>query len=437
MNVFVARQAVFDRSKKVVAYELLFRAGPEAAQSPRSDLLATTHVLSSGFFDIGFDRLLDGHRALINVPSDLLVSDLLRALPSDRFMLEILEPVVANPAVLNACEELRALGFTLVLDDYTGQTELEPLLRLVDLVKVDFRAIEREKAIELSRKLSRMGKALLAEKVETEDEFEAARSAGYSYFQGFFLERPRVITGRSVPTESVHLLRLLSLVTSEEDVDPLQLEAAISQDLGLSLKLIRYANTARFSGPVGSLRHCLMRLGSIEIRRFLAILAFPQLSGPNHSALVQEAVIRGRMCENLASEIGRDDLRSQAFLAGMFSLLDAIMGVPMREIAKELSLSEELGAALMGEDKGQSTLGRLLAAGSGYQKADLEKLNATASQLGITMPTLADTYIDAIGWASEQNSSPSSPQEQHGPFAKPRSDTASVHNPVPPAVSCR
>jgi c-di-GMP-related signal transduction protein len=406
MDMLVARQAIFDQSKKVVGYELLFRAAPDASQSSRSDLLASTHVLSGGFFDIGIDRLLDGRKAFVNVPGDLLISEMLRALPPDVIALEILETVVADSAILDACRELKHLGFTLVLDDYTGQIEAEPLLRWVDWVKVDFRSIQGDQAFVLSQKLSRMGKALLAEKVETEEEFEAAAKAGYSYFQGYFLHRPRIVVGHSVPTRSIHLLRLLSLLSAPDDLDLRLLEAAISQDVGLTLKLIRYSNSARFGGTVSSLRQCLVRLGLLEIRRCISILAFPHLSAGECPALIQQAVVRGRMCENLAVEIGRDDLRAQAFLTGMFSLLDAIMRVPMSQIVRELTLSSDVEAALLHEHGSESRLGALLRAVESYEMADLQELSEQASRLLVTMPKLGEAYVEAIQWAAADHYAP-------------------------------
>lgn len=413
MDVLVARQAVFDRSKKIVAYELLFRSSQDATQSARSDLLASTHVLASGLLDIGLGRLLDGHRALVNVPYDLLLDPRLRALPPGRIAFEILETVRPTDAVLAACRELKKLDFTLVLDDYTGQAELAPLVELVDWVKVDFRLTPGDKAVELAKELCGEGKILVAEKVETEEEFDVALKAGYRYFQGFFLHRPRLVVGRSIPPKSVQLLRLLSLVSTPDELDIDKLESVISQDVGLSLRLIRYSNSARFAGSVSSLRQCLVRLGGIEIRRFVSILALPQLSGVENSALIQQSILRGKMCENLASEVPDCSVRSQAFLAGMFSLLDAIMRMPMREILKEMSLASELEDVLLEHAHSRSVLALLLQAVQGYEAAHMDELREVTSRLVLTMPQLLTAYVEAVEWSSMDWMSESNPRNRN------------------------
>jgi EAL and modified HD-GYP domain-containing signal transduction protein len=201
--------------------------------------------------------------------------------------------------------------------------------------------------------------------------------------------------GRSVPIGSMQLLQVLSLISSAKDLDLRELESAIAKDVGLSLKLIRYSNTARFAGNISSLRECMIRLGSLETRRFLSILAFPQLCAQDSPELVEQAVLRGRMCENLASAIRRDDLRPQAFLVGMFSLLEAIMRVPLPEIVDALSLSPDLKTALL-EDPAASTLGRLLHVVKSYEAADMASLNGLSEDLDIGMPQMLDAYLSAI-----------------------------------------
>ncbi len=190
LEVHVARQAVFDRANNVVAYELLFRALPDAISTSRNDELASWQVLSASFLDIGLDSLLKGRRALINVPRSMLLDDRIRSLPADVIGLEILENVQPDPEVLEACRELRKLGYLLVLDDYTGLSESDPLLELVDWVKVDFRAISGADSFKLARQLKQRKLLMLAEKVETVEERDSALSAGYDYFQGYFLHRP-------------------------------------------------------------------------------------------------------------------------------------------------------------------------------------------------------------------------------------------------------
>ncbi len=263
----------------MVAYELLYRPSAYTGAGMRDDLLATCHVVSGALLDIGIDKMLDGHRGLLNVTGDLLVDERLHALPSDLIGIEILESIAPTPEALAACRALRQKGFLLALDDFTGQKELIPFLDVVDWVKVDYRVCKGPPPAGLGRRHPALRPKLLAEKVETEAELDVVMKAGYDLFQGYFLEKPKIVAGRRISSSESARLALLKEL-SKPEMDLRLLEQLIERDASLCYRLLRFANSARFAhaSMVTSVRHCLVQLGEIEIRRWIALTVLPELA---------------------------------------------------------------------------------------------------------------------------------------------------------------
>ncbi|QOY90238.1 EAL and HDOD domain-containing protein [Paludibaculum fermentans] len=399
-EVHVARQAIYDRDNRPVAYELLFRALPDATCSLRNDELASWQVLSAGFLDIGLDSLLNGRRALVNVPRNMLLDERIYSLPADVIGLEILEDVVPDGEVLDMCRALRARGYLLVLDDYIGQAFSEPLLDVIDWVKVDLRALENGDSAKLARALKRRNLRLLAEKVETEEERDMALAAGYDYFQGYFLHRPKVVGGRSLTSNLQAKLKLLQLLGSS-DFSLNKVRAIIESDVGLCYRLIQYSNSVRFGArhAITGLRQCLMRLGEDETRRWITIALLPTLAPGGSSEVTESALTRARMCELLTKDAGPLIFPAQAFMAGMFTLMDAVLRLPKPEVVEQLGLSKELSDALL--HRGESALGTLLQLVEAYESCLPEELQPLCEQLGVTLEAASDAYIQALQWTAE------------------------------------
>ncbi|MGJ5817180.1 EAL and HDOD domain-containing protein [Paludibaculum fermentans] len=399
-EVHVARQAIYDRASKPVAYELLFRALPDATCSTRNDELATWQVLSAGFLDIGLDSLLKGRRALVNVPRNMLLDERIFSLPADVIGLEILEDVVPDQDVLDMCRALRARGYLVVLDDYIGQEFSEPLLDVIDWVKVDFRALQDGEAAKLARALKPRRLRLLAEKVETEEEHDLAMAAGYDYFQGYFLHRPKVVGGRALPSNLHAKLKLLQLLGSAE-FSLNSVRAIIERDVALCYRLIQYTNSARFGArrEITGLRQCLMRLGEDETRRWITIALLPTLAPGGSPEVTESALARARMCELLTKDTGPLVFPAQAFMAGMFSLMDAVLRLPKVEVVENLGLGLELSDALL--HRGVSALSTLVQLVELYESTPPEALLPLCEQLGITLETAGNAYVQALRWTTD------------------------------------
>jgi EAL and modified HD-GYP domain-containing signal transduction protein len=389
--VRVARQPILDRSTRVVGYELLFRApGASAANAP-DDREATSAVILDGLLDVGPLELVGEKLAYVNVSRDFLLS--VRPLPLSprRVVLELLEDQTVDAPLLEVLGELRADGFKIALDDFRRTPETERLLPYASVIKLDVLEHYGERLVELIGFLRKYCPTamLLAEKVESREDFERCRDLGFEAFQGYFFARPARVRGERLPTHSLSALSAMAELEATEDFEELQ--RIIARDAGLSMRLLRYANSAYVALPkrVGSVHEGLTWLGAETVRRFALMVA---LSGamdvPNE--LLVTALVRARMCEMLA---GGDAAGGESsFTVGLFSVADALANAPMREVVEQLPFREDIAEALL---SGTGELGELLRGVVAYQRGDFDG----AAKLIRRHPAIERVYRDAVMWA--------------------------------------
>ncbi len=246
MEVFVARQPIFDRKGQLYAYELLYRSGSVCNEFDGSDAgAATRQVIASTLLSIGLENILCGTKAFLNFDHRLLSDRMHLSLPRQAIVIEILESVEPTADLIALCRSIHNQGYAIALDDFVSQPEFEPLTHIAKLIKVDLRATAKEEQERLLRTYQPRGIAMLAEKVETHAEYEWARRAGYDLFQGYFFARPAIVSGRQIPAVQATCLRLLR-ETQREDLDFARLESLIREDVSLTFKLLRYVNSALF-----------------------------------------------------------------------------------------------------------------------------------------------------------------------------------------------
>lgn len=401
MDVFVARQAVLDRHLDVYGYELLFRSCLDETSNNRNDRLASSQVICNSFFSIGAEKLLGGKRAFINFPRDLLIDEQASILPPQIAVVEILETVEPDPEVIAACRNLKSRGYLLALDDFARQRS-DPLSQFADIIKVDFQATTKAEQEGLLQLYGSRGIRMLAEKVETQEEFERARRMGYCYFQGYFFARPVVFSSREVPGFKLNYLRILREIHSPE-LQYDQLETLIRQELSLSYKLLRYVNSVAFypRTEIHSIKQALVFLGENEIRKWVSLVTLLDLAVDKPAELVVTALLRARFCESLAGWAGLSRRQSDLFLMGMFSLLDAIVGRPLEELLGELALADDVRDALLGKASRESRMAAVYELVLAYEKGEWEGLSKTASRLGVPKEVIPDVYVDAISWSEQ------------------------------------
>ncbi len=403
MDVYTARQPIFTRNKDIYAYALFFRGGMENCFPGIDGSNATSRLLSYTFFNIGVEQITNGKKAFINFTRELLIRKIPLMFPSQFTTIEIVEDMVPDPQIIECCAEFTHKGYILALDNFEYSPELDPLIDLSHIINIDFRKSSKEQVANYCSQLLPKGKKLLAEKIETVDEFEEALQMGFTYFQGHFFSRPRVIKDTEIPTLKVNLLRIMGEVR-RDDFNISTLQKFIQQDVGISYKLLRYLNSPYFRRQVeiSSIHQAIVMLGEKGIRNFLSVIILSNLSQDKPDELLKSSVIRARMCESLGRENGKRPNPNELFTLGLFSHIDAILDNSMENLLKKLPLSEAIKQALAGEKNAMSSYLDLAAS---YQTADWVNVAEHAINLDISEEKLPVIYHDALGWADSVFSS--------------------------------
>ncbi len=389
-QVYIGRQPIFDRDNRVFAYELLWRGGSDNQAGFADGDLATTQVMLNALTEIGLDRLVGEHRAFINLTRRFLLGE--QPLPemTDQVVLEILEDIEPDAEVISAVRRLAELGYCIALDDFLYRPELEPLVELADIVKIDLLALDTSALREHVTRLRRHPLRLLAEKVENAEQHALCMELGFDFFQGYYYARPNVVQGRRMPANQMALLQLLAALR-DPDVGDTELENLIGQDVSLAWRLLRYINSARFglSREIDSIRQAIALLGRQNVVRLASLLLMAKI-GDKPPELMMTALIRAHMARRLCGNRDPDT----CYTAGLFSVLDALLDRPMAELLEDLPLSEELTRAL--RDRG-GLLGNVLATVIAYDEADWDRVCAS----GFDPETLSTAYVQAIDEAGE------------------------------------
>lgn len=399
--MFVARQPIFDRNRKVWAYELLFRSDANATRCEGIEASsATRQVISNGMLSIGWDKLLRGKHACINFGRDMLMQDVYSSLPRQQTVIELTEDIEPDADVVEAVRAIRARGYRIALDDFQPSPRMAPLIELASMIKVEMCTPKPQQEVML-REFHSRGIHMLSEKVETDADYRWALRAGYDYFQGHFFARPAVVQGTQIPAVKIHCLRLIQEAHRPE-LDFNRLSTLISQDVSFSYKLLRYANSARFGrqSKISSIRRALVVLGEYGIRKWIAIAALHTVANDKPGELITQSLVRGRFCELLAVASGQG-IEDQAFLVGLFSMLDALLDRPLGDVVQDLGLAPSLDAVLRGKASEDNVLNRIYTMVRRYELADWDAVECLAGHLGIPSELVGDAYREALPWADE------------------------------------
>ncbi len=389
---YVGRQSIFDADDQVFAYELLYRNSEENRAEIANENHATAELLSNVFTSIGLENIVGEKCAFVNMPRDYLLGDYPLPERNQQLVVEILEHVEPEPAVLQALQELKARGYTLALDDYVFEEHLEPFLELADIIKIDVMAAGLDDLASRVEQLKSYKVKLLAEKVETAEEVRVCKELGFSYFQGYYFSKPKVVSGKKITGNQLATMQLLSEV-NQADVSTEKIAGLIQQDIAISYKLLRYVNSAMYSfnREIESIRDAIVVLGQTALVRLINMVAIGSMGELNDEAY-RTAMFRARMCESIAVELDRKDDAASYFLVGLFSSLDALLGVPLDEVVGALPLAESSKNALLSHT---GAYGEVLALVLAYELNELEACN----DLPIDRQTVVDCYINAISWA--------------------------------------
>lgn len=396
---FIARQPIFDVNQKVYAYELLFRSGLHNYFDCDDVDHASTSVIANGFLLFGIDEMTGGLRAFLNCTRKVLVEDLATSLPKQHAVIEILENVEPDAEVVAACKRLKKMGYTIALDDFVYHQKFEPLLELADIVKVDFLLSGPGERQRISTMLRRRGICMLAEKVETLEDFEQAVAMGYELFQGYFFSKPVILSRRDIPTNKLQYLRVLKEIHNPE-IDFKRMGEVVQSEIALSYKLLKLINSAAFAlrHKVSNIVQALSLLGEREVRTWVSLLAVAAMADDKPAELVVNSLIRARFCDQSAILIGEKQQQSELFLMGLFSQLDAMLDRPLAELLDEIQVATPIREALLGEDGKFNQLLRLTIA---LERGQWDNLNQLANALQVEELLFSKAYLDAVRWAQK------------------------------------
>ncbi len=397
MNVFVARQPIFDKKKSIYGYELLFRGGTTNAFPDIDGDTATSKLLSNSFLNIGIDQIVGGNKAFVNFTRDLLVKNVPSMFPKETLVVEVLEDVEAEEEVVAVCRELSQQGYLIALDDFFYEANLEPLVALANIIKMDFRATSMEVIEDHVEKLSEYGVKFLAEKVETHEEFQKAADMGFELFQGYFFSKPEIVEGREVPPSKINLIQLIA-EANKEDFRFEELEKLVARDVSISYKLLRYINSSFFRRvhEISTIKQAIVMLGETGMKRFISLIVMAKLAEDKPHELIRNSIIRAKMCELLARHSGTGLNESELFTLGLFSRIDAIMDQDMEELMERLPLGEAIKRALVSRE---GVLGEFLALVESYERGDWEEFNRAVEATGVEEDKVPECYLEALGWA--------------------------------------
>ena len=400
-DIFLARQPILDRAQRTVAYELLFRTGNTSGVSITDDMQATASVIHHAFSEMGLQTVLGSQLGFINVSADMLLSDLVELLPKAHIVLELLETIRVDDAVIERCRALKQSGFTLALDDFMFDESYRPLLELVDIVKIDILQHSREALPSMVKQLRQWPVKLLAEKVDSAEQAAYCQSLGFDLFQGYYFARPLVLSAKRTDPSQLALIQLLGLVL--RDADTSQIEQIFKQHPNLTYNLMRLVNSVA-SGvhrSIASVSQAIVVLGRKQLQRWLQLLLFTLQGGSVYpSPLLLLAAARGKMMELLAAKQQRNaDYCDEAFMAGILSLIDALIDKPLADVARELNLDERLVAALL---RREGELGVLLQLVESVEHPDLDFTKSLLVKTGaLSLSDLTAAQIEAMAWANQ------------------------------------
>jgi EAL and modified HD-GYP domain-containing signal transduction protein len=390
----VARQPIYDQGMAVTAYELLYRESGSALKAMVTDARrATLRVIANAALEIGLDRLAGGLPVHINFPRELLVGDPMLPLQPSSVVIEVLEDVPADPEVLAGINALRKRGHTIALDDYTARESDRALLDVADIVKIALSRDTPEEVERTVRELKARGLRLIAEEVETVEQFERCIELGFDGFQGYFLQHPQTFQAQRVPSNKLGVLRLLTEL-SREDVSVNDIERILSQDMSMSYRVLKCINSSFYNLPrtVESIKQAIVILGLDPLRQLCSLVALQGFDDRPPNLLVT-AMARARMCDQLGRLAGIQDT-GPYFITGLFSMLNVLTGVPLPKLLEELPLSKPIEAALTRE---QGDLGSALHCVRAYERGRWKDV----SFHNLPQPMIREAYVDAVFWAEQ------------------------------------
>ncbi|MEE4241451.1 MAG: EAL domain-containing protein [Desulfopila sp.] len=398
MDFYLARQPIFNIHKKLYAYELLYRGYTDYTLTDVSGNKATTSLLSSVFLTEGIGIISGSRPCFINFTEELIVKKIAYSFPKTQVVIEVLENVRPSKEVLRELHALKAAGYTIALDDFLYTGKMAPLVETADIIKIDVRLTPLHTIEKTLHALSRFPIKLLAEKVETIEEFERASTLGFHYYQGYFFSKPEKILVKELASTKMTLFSLLAEV-GKKTTTLERLHHIVSQDLATSYKLLRFLNSAYFYRleKVKSVKHAIAFLGEKELRRFILLVIVSELATEKPTELVRQSLVRAKFCELLASRSLLAEYGLEIFMVGMFSFMDAMLDIDMKKVMEKLPVTDEVKNALVNRS---GMFAPFINAVEAYERRQGGRFLEYIEELNINTDSVAKFYLEAVKYSN-------------------------------------
>lgn len=395
MEVLLARQPIFNRANEVYGYELLYRNSYENFYTGTDDNRATAELINNAYLLTQLADISGGKKVFINFSEDLLVEEIPTLMPKEDIVIEILETVKPTPRVIKACKNLKRYGYTLALDDFVYSPEFEPLIELVDIIKLEFTMEKHKQEMIINR--YKNNKLFLAERIETREEYEEAHAMGYHFFQGYFFSKPVIVSGEKEMKFNPVLLQMIAAI-DDKYFDYQKATQIIERDVGLSYQLLKLVNTVGREAiyEIYSIKQALVRLGIDEIRKWLYVLLLQQVKAKELNELVANSLVRAKFMEQVAKQAKMSKKHLELFMLGLFSNIDKVLNKPMADCLDEIQLSRDVRQALLGVD---NELTKILTCVEHFERGEWDILSENCNF--INEDDVMAQYVKAIKWANE------------------------------------
>ncbi|MCP4595450.1 EAL and HDOD domain-containing protein [Neptuniibacter sp.] len=388
-SILLARQPIFDKDLNTIAYELLYRDAEGSGPGiPFNGTQATAEVLLHAYSSILQNGKVKTLPAFINFNADWLYNGNLPALKPEALVLEVLEDVSLTDDILQRMRLITDAGYRLALDDFIYDESWNPALQLAKIVKIDIQQLSPAQLIRHIGELKKHNVTLLAEKVETHQEFEYCKSLGFKLFQGYFFCHPQLVEGRKLTANDATMILLLAELDNP-DASPESLQEIISRDPELVLRILKIVNSARFalSREISSINEAIIALGLDELKKWALLITVTQ-SNSNANELIREILTRARMCE-LSAKCYSNVNPCSAFMTGMLSGIDAMLNLELEEVMVQLPISTEIQQALLSHE---GPLGQQLEEVKHYMAAEWDQLSEE------NIEALAAVQEESLNW---------------------------------------
>lgn len=403
-NALIARQPIFDGNGDIYAYELLFRDSKQNFATVTDNRHATATVLANTFNTFGLDRIVESNKAFINVDREFLFDDVIESIPPSRFVLEILESVAVDKALLARVDTLKSKGYAFALDDMSMSDEnieqFRPLFEMIDIAKIDFSQTRNIDTLQQKMaQLSAFDITFLAEKVENIDTYEYCKYLGFEYFQGYFFARPKILEAKKLEPGHVALIKLVELITGGAEIQ--RIEKEFNHNPGLTLNMLRYINSSHFSTQkeIRSIAQAINLLGRHTLLQWLILNLYSSTKQNKYKNYILQAVmLRAEIMFTLAKRRNlTTETANKAYLIGLLSLLDALLHIPKADIFSEFSFDKEIMNAVLSH---RGTLGTLLKIATVFEQGDFSSIRQILGKINMSKDELttmlSQCYVEVI-----------------------------------------